>query len=52
MYNVWLWVFFTHIRKDLIMIIVYVDDTFFGKNSRAVKKVKKTFMDDWALWDE
>ena len=39
-------VFFAHVGKDLIVIIVYVDDAlFFGKNQRAVKKVKKTFMD-------
>ena len=45
-------VFFTHIGKDLIMIIVYVDDAlFFGKNQRAVKKVKKTFMDIWECCD-
>ena len=45
-------VFFAHIGKDLIMIIVYVDDTlFFGKNQRAVKKVKKTFMDIWECHD-
>ena len=34
------------------MIIVYVDDAlFFGKNQRAVKKVKKTFMDIWEYRD-
>ena len=38
--------FFAHVRKDLIVIIVYVDDAlFFSKNLRAVKKIKKTFMD-------
>ena len=41
-------VFFAHVGKDLIVNIVYVDDAlFFGKNQRAVKKVKKTFMDIW-----
>ena len=45
-------VFSTHIRKDLIIIIVYVDDAlFFGRNLRAVKKVKKTFMNIWECWD-
>ena len=30
----------------------YVDDAlFFGKNQRAIKKVKKTFMDIWECWD-
>ena len=41
-------VFFAHVGKDLVIIIVYVDDAiFFGKNLKAVKQAKKAFMDKW-----
>ena len=45
-------VFFAYIGKDLVVVIVYVDDAiFFGKNLKAVKKVKKTFMTMWECHD-
>ena len=45
-------VFFAYIGKDLIMVIVYVDDAiFFGKNLKAIKKVKETFMTMWECHD-
>jgi hypothetical protein len=45
-------VFFARIGKDLVIIIVYVDDAiFFGKNVKAVKQVKKAFMDMWDCRD-
>ena len=45
-------VFFAYIGKDLVIIIVYVDDAiFFGKNLKAVKQVKKTFMGMWECRD-
>ena len=35
-------VFFAHIGKNIVIIIVYVDDAiFFGKNTKAVKQKKK-----------
>ena len=35
-----------------MIVIVYVDDAiFFGKNLKAVKHVKKTFMDMWECRD-
>ena len=45
-------VFFAYIGKDLVVVIVYVDDAiFFGKNLKAVKKVKQTFMTMWECHD-
>ena len=45
-------VFFAYIGKDLIMVIVYVDNAiFFGRNIKAVKQVKKTFMTMWECCD-
>ena len=45
-------VFFAHIGKNLVIIIVYVDDAiFFGKNLNAVKQVKRTFMGMWECHD-
>ena len=45
-------VFFAYIGRNLIIIIVYVDNAiFFGKNLKAVKQVKKTFMDMWECHD-
>ena len=45
-------VFFTYIGKNLIIIVVYVDDALcFGKNIEAVKKAKKCFMDMWECRD-
>ena len=41
-------VFSEQIAGELIIAIVYVDDAvFFGRNLKAVKKVKQTFMDMW-----
>ena len=45
-------VFFTYIGKNLILIIVYVDDAiFFGKNKKAILQAKKAFMDMWECQD-
>jgi hypothetical protein len=45
-------VFFARIAKEIIIVIVYVDDAiFFGKNLAAIKNVKKTFMDMWECRD-
>jgi len=45
-------VFFAYIGKNLVIIIVYVDDAiFFGKNLKAVKQAKQAFMGMWECRD-
>ena len=45
-------VFSERVAGELIIAIVYIDDAvFFGKNLKAVKTVKQTFMDMWECRD-